>query len=264
MTNGKVDLLIFAGQSNMQGSTGEKCNEPPLENCAEYRFLTDTLVPLASPVGEDIGDGLLAMSALGNGSLVPYFCREYCSDGTRAVAVHVAKGNTRISEWEESTERFAALKEKVVAAADKIGLENIRNAFVIWLQGESDAIAGLSESEYLAALVKLKNVVKKLIRIRKFALISPGYFACRASWVDKPYAEKRAADERIMSAYRRAGETDDDFIYLTDECVRLSENSKYLNPKEFGPHYNNAGMEIIGTAAAKALKKYVLTAPEEK
>ena len=46
-------------------------------------------------------------------------------------------------------------------------------------------------------------------------------------------------------------------VKLTDVCVRLSEQPRYLNPLEHGPHYNNAGMEIIGTAAAKALNKYV-------
>lgn len=96
--NNAVDLLIFSGQSNMQGSTGEKCCLPPIAGCLEYKVLSDSLVPLVSPVGEDVGDGLLAASALGNGSLLPYFCRVYCSDGTRVVAVHAAKGNTRISE----------------------------------------------------------------------------------------------------------------------------------------------------------------------
>ena len=31
MENKKMDILIFAGQSNMEGSTGEKCAEPPEE-----------------------------------------------------------------------------------------------------------------------------------------------------------------------------------------------------------------------------------------
>lgn len=257
--NNVVDLLIFSGQSNMQGSTGEKCCLPPVAGCLEYKVLSDSLVPLVSPVGEDVGDGLLAASALGNGSLLPYFCRVYCSDGTRAVAVHAAKGNTRISEWREGTDRFRAFKEKVLAAVAKVGENNIRNSFVIWLQGESDAIAGLSEKEYLDELTEFKNVVKKLIRIQKFALISVGYFACYAPWVDKPIEEKRASDERIISAYRHAPQIDDDFILLTDVCVKLSEQQRYLNPLKYGPHYNNAGMEIIGTAAAKAIKKYVLS-----
>ena len=257
--NNVVDLLIFSGQSNMQGSTGEKCCLPPIAGCLEYKVLSDSLVPLVSHVGEDVGDGLLAASALGNGSLLPYFCRVYCSDGTRVVAVHAAKGNTRISEWHKDADRFKAFKEKVLAAVAKVGEENIRNVFVVWLQGESDAIAGLSEKEYLDELIKFKNVVKTLIRINKFALISPGYFACYAPWVDKPLAEKRASDERIISAYRRAPQIDDDFILLTDVCVKLSEQQRYLNPLEYGPHYNNAGMEIIGTVAAKAIKKYVLS-----
>ena len=74
------DLLIFSGQSNMQGQTECDPKDEPVANAAEYRVLTDELVPLKNPVGEDIGEkgreDLLA-SHLGHGSLIPYFCL-YC------------------------------------------------------------------------------------------------------------------------------------------------------------------------------------------
>ena len=51
----KTDLIIFAGQSNMQGMTEclPVCNDP-VPNALEYRYLTDSLIPLRHPVGENI------------------------------------------------------------------------------------------------------------------------------------------------------------------------------------------------------------------
>ena len=71
-----MDVILFAGQSNMQGQTESCPDMSPVEHALEYRFLTNTLVPLRHPVGENIGD-LLRAAAYGNGSLVPAFCKAY-------------------------------------------------------------------------------------------------------------------------------------------------------------------------------------------
>ena len=42
-------------------------------------------------------------------------------------------------------------------------------------------------------------------------------------------------------------------ISLTVTGIFCLVNPVYLNPKEFGPHYNNAGLKIIGEAAAEKL-----------
>lgn len=53
-----MDVIIFSGQSNMQGSTGQKgCSKA--KNCLEYKFLTDEFVGVKDPVGENIGEDLL-------------------------------------------------------------------------------------------------------------------------------------------------------------------------------------------------------------
>ena len=51
-----MDMIIFSGQSNMQGQTESTAtvNSTPVDNALEYRFLTDELIPLACPVGENI------------------------------------------------------------------------------------------------------------------------------------------------------------------------------------------------------------------
>ena len=57
-----TDILIFSGQSNMQGQTESDPMDKPVAGASEYRLLTDSFVPLKNPVGEDIGELLLALS----------------------------------------------------------------------------------------------------------------------------------------------------------------------------------------------------------
>lgn len=249
---GKMDVLIFMGQSNMQGSTGELCTEPPANGVYEYRYLTNETVPLVSPVGEELGDGLLAASALGNGSLVPYFCNAYAKKvACEIVAVHAAKGNTNIDEWQNGSERFQVAVDKIVSGLKKA--KKADRVFIVWLQGESDALRFLPKEEYKKKLIALKNDLKKHFSFDKFCIIRTGYFAAYADWIPGTFREKEAADEQIMAAQEEVAKEYEEFVVLTDITKQLSVDTRFLNPKEYGPHYNNAGMKIIGNEAGSAL-----------
>ena len=246
-----VDILVFSGQSNMQGSTGQK-GRSRAENSLEYKYLIDEFVPIQDPVGEDIGEDTFRAPADGCGSLVPAFCKAYAKKGG-VVAIHCAKGSTAIHEWQPNTPRYNALIEKckkgIRSTREKFGVEKV---YFVWLQGESDALMNTTETEYLSKLVTLKNALKQDLGIDKFGIIKVGYFAEYAPWA--PNANK-TDDENIMRAQERAVREDSDFVLLTDICAKLSCKKKYLNPKEHGPHYNNRALDIIGKKAGKSLAR---------
>lgn len=153
-----MDVLIFGGQSNMQGQTESLPPGKPVAGAFEYRHREGILVPLAHPVGEDFGDLLLGAHE-GHGSLLPAFCRAYrevCKE--TVVAIHAAKGATTLADWSPSGKRYAFACEKIRAglraAAER---EKIRKVFYIWLQGESDALAGTGETAYLSMLAAYKK-----------------------------------------------------------------------------------------------------------
>lgn len=282
-----MDVLIFMGQSNMQGSTGEYCEFLPKENLLEYKFLTGEAVPLISPVGEDIfaSDVLanapcekackpveknannasekptlaLAAAALGNGSLVPFFCEAYEKKRKcKIFAIHAAKGNTNIDEWQSGSERFNVAVAKIKAGLKKANsIEKVQKVAIVWLQGESDALRFLPKNDYKLKLIGLKNALKAEFNFDKFGIIKTGYFAAYASWISGSFGQKKAADEQIMLAQDEACLEDGDFAVLTGVTKALSQDERYLNPKEFGPHYNNAGMTIIGKEAGVALAEII-------
>lgn len=241
-----MDVLLFGGQSNMQGQTECLPVEPIVENAWEYRMQTDTLVPLRHPVGEDIGDLLLGAHE-GYGSLLPAFCRAYIrKTGSRVVAAHVAKGATTIADWDPRGERFITAVRKMRAAIDKAGQsERVDKVLYVWLQGESDALMRTSRADYAAALIAYKNALVREIGIRKFGIIRVGYFSAAPT-----------LDRAIMQAQEDCVRQDGDFCMLTRIAARLSRDPAYLNPAAPG-HYNNIGMERLGRAAGYALARAV-------
>ena len=256
-----VDVLLFGGQSNMQGQT-ECCpaDNEPIEGALEYRFLTDELVPLCHPVGEDIGDSLsgcvLKGAHEGHGSLVPDACRAYVEKtGRRVIALHMACGGTRIDEWLRGTRRFYYTVDKI-----KAGLAKIRETYEVghiaylWLQGESDAIERNSTEVYVERMTAFKNDLKREIGVEIFGIIKVGYFCRTVSWMRPAMDEEtgRLADEAIMEGQERLVREDPDFVMLTRICPEISLQGRWINPFEEG-HYNNAAMTVIGTEAAKAL-----------
>jgi len=239
------DILLFGGQSNMQGETeGFPAQNDPVPHALEYRFLSDSLIPLCHPVGEDIAPEALLGAHKGFGSMVPAFCRAYTeATGRDVIAVHVAKGSTTVSGWQKGAHaRYDVMVEKIRGAirATKAKGE-IGHIYFMWLQGESDALYHTSEEDYLRLLTALKNDLKADVGIEKFCIIRVGYFS-----------KNHDCDEAIMRAQERAAADDSDFVMLTRICAQLSLDARYLNPNVAG-HYSNFGQDRIGELAGKAL-----------
>ena len=253
-----MDIIIFGGQSNMQGQTGAvpEVNEP-VAGALEYKLTGNELVPLKLPVGEDIGGNKYLLGASHDcGSLIPAFCRAYVNEtGREVVAISACRGDTTVEDWQKGTYRYRAAANKIKRGIAKAGERGeIGHVYYVWLQGESDAVIESTEEEYLERLVRYKNTLKNEIGIEKFGIIKVGYFYCTSQWHKgvSNYDDKKKCDEAIMSAQERAVAEDSDFVMLTRVCPELSMKPEYINPEASG-HYTNAAMDIIGTEAAKGL-----------
>ena len=226
----------------------------------EYKWLTDELLPLKNPVGENItyfmdrGDDVtpetnipswlkehaLGAACYGNTNLVPSFCRTYTDITKRQVlAVHAAKGSTRISEWLPEAPIYDVLIRKARGAIQKV---NPERTFFVWLQGESDAIASVAKDDYKADLHVLCDALKADLGINLFGIIRVGRFT------------NDDRDLEIISAQDEICREDEDFVMLTDIATELNQKDEYMNPNIKG-HYNAKGLELLGNAAAKTLGK---------
>ncbi len=252
----------------MQGQS-ERLVKIITPNAYEYKFLTDTLVPLCDPCGEnvltDLTKGYPCQSefeipkwvkehALGasyqeNTTLIPSFTQAYIGKSNKKViAVSVAKGSTTIQEWQKDGSLYNALINKVNSAIYKIGKEKINKKYLIFLQGESDAINNTSEEEYKSLLREYKNDLKKDIGIDKFCIIKVGAFA-------KAFCNG-GGDKAILDAQENIVKEDADFIMLTRKANELFEDSKYINEKYVG-HFNALALTEIGKDAGKRLGEII-------
>lgn len=264
----KVDLILFLGQSNMQGQTELLTENAVVKGAYEYKFLTDELVPLKNPVGENISADyekgtdpdlkklafwlnthVAGASVDGNTNMVPEFCRAYIKETDRnVVAAHIAKGSTEIVYWTPNSDGYCAIVKKGLAAIKKIGKENIGRIFCIWLQGESDAIAATKKDDYIKRITALKDGLKKDLGIEKFCIIKVGSFT----------NDKR--DEEIFAAQEEVCAKDADFVMLTRITAKLLQDKKYLNPFVAG-HYGSYGQEVLGRTAGRNLAMFVKGLP---
>lgn len=242
----------------MQGQSECLSEDAVVENAFEYKFLTDELEPLKNPVGEnitvDFKEGytrvkgtssddwrerhLLGSACYNHTNLVPQFCRAYVQETQHTVvAVHVAKGNTEISYWLPESDGYKALIKKSKSAIKKVSPEHI---YFVWLQGESDAIAGKSKLYYKKKLTDLCDGLKNDAGIEKFGIIRVGRFT------------NDSRDDVIMSAQDEICEENTDFLMLTDIASSLNEKPEYMNPYVRG-HFGAKGLEMLGHRAGLAL-----------
>ncbi len=250
-----IDILIFGGQSNMEGQT--ECLPVPndiVPNAWEYCLLSDTLRPVCHPVGEDL-EPLLGPASYGFGSLAPDCCRAYVTATGRAVVmIHAAQGATTIAEWQKGTPRYEKVIEKLRAGIRKAATRGtVKNIYYLWLQGESDAICRTTAEDYAARLTAYKNDLKQDVGIHRFGIIQVGYFCGTVRWLpDRTHEEGRWDDEVIQQAQEAVVAQDPDFVMLTREAVPMSLDAQFINPSEDG-HFNNRGLAILGTLAGNAL-----------
>ncbi len=256
------DVVIFGGQSNMQGQSEALSESEPVEGALEYKFLTDSLVPLRNPVGENIrNDGTagepitpstnlgqwLAAHALGaacygHTNLVPAFCRACCAvTKTPIAAVHAAKGSTLVSDWLPGTVGGEALVKKSAAAIECVRRAGgVRSVSLVWLQGESDAIVSRSCAEYKKFLYQLRDSLVERIGLERFGIIRVGRFV------------GGTRDEEIMRAQSEACAEDPGFLMLTESAASMWDIPRYMHPA-IGGHFSAAGLEQLGCEAGEML-----------
>lgn len=263
----KVDVIIFGGQSNMQGETDMLSECEVVENAYEYKFLTDSYAPLKNPVGEDIRyDGLageqpihsrdrdpakwraehaLGSSCDGHTNMVPSFARAYIKESaTPVIAVHAPKGATEVKHWLPGEPCYNMLVAKSVAAVKKTRAEYcVEHIYFVWLQGESDQLASRTKEYYKENLMKVAEGLRADVGIEKFGIIRVGNFTNDHRGVE------------IITAQDEICRENDFFVMLTEIATELEKQPEMMNPRVNG-HFGAKGLEVIGADAGAALGRF--------
>ena len=256
----QVDLILFAGQSNMagRGVTSERWPEkaPPVIDGAgwEYRAVSapGRLWPITEPFGveenrpEGIDDRWGEVRAK-TGSLVSAFVNAYYREcGVPVIAVSASKGGSAIAEWQPGG---AYLTDAMTRLSDArqwliVNGYEIRHVFCAWCQGETDGDLGTSEAVYTqqfdAMLAEmLGNGIERLLQIRIGQCNIPG--------AETRYQQMIKWQDRLAATRENVLQTSVCFAEMRDRS-QMKDAFHYYQTA-----YNEAGEEA-GRNAAKASK----------
>lgn len=262
-----IDVIIFSGQSNMEGQTERLLDGSVVQGAYEYKYASDSLVPLCDPFGENLRydgtDGeayedsmgmnwhkkhVFGGSAYGNTSLIPEFCRVFIEKtGREVTAVGAAKGAETIEYFMPEAPGYEMLVKKTKAAINKTK-DFSGNVYLIWLQGESDAIADKDTETYKRQIKVAAHALENDIGLKRFGIIRVGRFT------------NDGRDDKIIEAQSRVCEEDKLFLMLTDEATELNKMPEYMNPY-VGGHFSAKGLVKLGHDAAETLAKTIKKEP---
>lgn len=249
----KVDLIIFAGQSNMSGCGGDASLAPEVSEEAgmEFRAVSDPtkLYKISEPFGanENNLSGLFEKPGGKKGSLVSAFINEYYSrTNTQVIAVSASRGETAMSQWLDASIQNDVVSRLIVS---KDWLEyngyTINHIYMVWLQGESDALKRVSQDTYKT---DLDNFVRPLFAsgLEKVFIITPG----------------RTIDEKeiysnVVNAQLTVSKESPYYALATNALSSVS--TEYMTDIY---HYNQHVLNMLGKFSAESVAYYTLNGRE--
>lgn len=252
----EADLILFMGQSNMSGAGGNAAEAPKLIKGAgyEYRAITqpEELCVLKEPFGEkEHKEGYLDDRELipRGGSLVTAFVNAYYKEtGERVVAVSASRGSAQVSSFNHKLVQdvIGRLENaKRVMTEQKV---HIRQIYMVWFQGETDAYSGTEEEKYIGEMQKLLNTLQPYGVSRCF-VIQIGNVTMGDEVVDT---------SKMQQIQEHLCEEDDNFVLISTLPKTLSE-PPYM---EDGIHFTQKGLNKIGQDAGKNMGIYIRSSEE--
>ncbi len=239
-----VDIIIFAGQSNMSGNGGNAAMAPAVPIYAGYQYLPNSAPGVLSAISEPFGQletGYISDAAqYQNGSLVSAFVNSYYSaTGVPVVAVPATRGGTDSTFWANSVTK-ADLLSRFVKTRKYLESNGytVRNKYLVFLQGESDAVKGTDVLEYKNNLIA---AFQPLFAngLNQVFLITPG----RA--VDGIYSYDKIVGAQIALC----NESD---LFTLASSLLYSLQPEYLSD---AVHYNQAALNMVGAAAGSKVAR---------
>ena len=246
-----VDLILFAGQSNMTGR-GDKNLAPKLTDGAGYECKTVTnpnkLTPVTEPFGLGQDRGTMNDGDLRTGSMVTAFVNEYYKKtkvpviGVNATVVGSGRVSWSTTHYKEAAKRLNTAQK----AIKKKGLK-IRHIYMVYMQGENDGFAKSSTKDYTQSLKLLYNNMKKLTDVEACMIIRVGSYIPQPTLYDK-----------VIKAQTQLCKKDEDFVLISAKAASFTAG--YY--QEDGLHLTQKALNALGKDAGKYAAIYANTGTE--
>lgn len=242
----EVDVIIFAGQSNMT-NVGKASQAPVIKDGAGYEvlFTKKKLSPLREPFGVQQKGKITKDSG---GTLASAFANAYfAKTGVPVVATNTARGATSLGQWSSS------YYKNVINSANKTKriLKNqgikVRHCYMVFFQGENDATYDISTAAYQQHLMIMLGRIREKSDVEKCMIIRIG---------NNMNAPK--VFDRIAAAQTSICMENRDFILIS--TIASGFDKSYYQGD--GLHFTQEGLNKIGKQAGTMAGKYARTGKE--
>jgi hypothetical protein len=246
-----MDILLLAGQSNMEGRGSRDGLEPADARVFQfkgavghpgYRTISPDLTPLHHP-----GSKLPEQDLFGVGEVIGRLYAE--ATGRRVLLVPTACGGTPMlappARWlpgdpgGDLYENAIAQANRALAAAEAVELSRFVGTF--WIQGETDGDGGIAGETYRTALTALIAGFRSRIAGAAASWFVLGGMVPEAIATRSGYAAIDAAHRRVAAEVRGvalaegpAGHTADDLHYTTSGIRMLAPRMVAAIPEGLG------------------------------
>ena len=248
-----IDLIFFMGQSNMSGAGGDKELAPPVTegHGYEFRAISDPtrLYNIEEPFGknESFIGGICDIPGAKKGSIVSCFANEYYAlTGVPIVGVSASQGATTTEIWQSAGFQID-MQQRYDITVNWLNDNGyyIRNRYVVWFQGKSDAANHVQPEIYNT---NMDNIIRPLFikGLNKVFIITPGRTLSIKNYFDDIINQQ-------LDMCRESG-------YYALETNILSDVSAEYMVDEW--HYNQLVLNIIGIETAKSVACYTLNRKE--
>ncbi len=257
--NDEVDLIVFAGQSNMCGSGGNAYEAPTPKYGTAYEFDLATGSKKTLLMKEPFGEGTNRTSGVGtmgyqkkSGTLVSAFCINYYKQTkVPVVGLSCAWGGSSTNTWLSRGLLNKTVKNVKTAKKQlKKNKVKVRHIYMVWYQGESDAMNQTSPSTYIS---RMKKIYKKMktVGVEKVFVIRIGHYT---NYPERNYT--------IMGAQDKLCAKNKNFIMVSKSASKFIKNSGAYYSDVI--HINQKGLNKIGYEAGKAAGKYAKKQSKKK
>ena len=255
MHDGKpvIDLIFFMGQSNMSGAGGDKELAPPVTegHGYEFRAISDPtrLYNIEEPFGknESFIGGICDIPGAKKGSIVSCFANEYYAlTGVPIVGVSASQGATTTEIWQSAGFQID-MQQRYDITVNWLNDNGyyIRNRYVVWFQGESDAANHVQPEIYNT---NMDNIIRPLFikGLNKVFIITPGRTLSIKNYFDDIINQQ-------LDMCRESG------YYALGTNILSDVSAEYMVDEW---HYNQLVLNIIGIETAKSVACYTLNRKE--
>ncbi len=291
-----IDLILFAGQSNMAGR-GDAAETAPCEAFMgrEFRAVSDPagLYPIREPFGikENNRDGM-DDGRKKTGGMVCAFVRKYYElTGHAVIAVSASKGGSSSARWVKTYAADAAMRLRRARAYLEAERIKIAHTYVLWSQGETDGDKGLDARQYFESFLAIWSILREA-GAEKCFLVQTGHFnyvkyprgakGIKGAELDRRYEvirrtqERMCVDAREGSGRRENGEfpaiCGEEGLFRTDlagyvnadtvtclpDVYMVASFEPYLGMMKDLYHYRQQAYNEVGETAAGNMAAVIL------